>query len=117
MKNNKQISNNLFIPPKKIEINNISYSLKDKLANNKFSYRCISRKFCNSCIHINNLEIFNYNNNNLYNITINKTVKEHSQECEFSKSNLEKIDENNNKTIKNIDYLKKTTDENKKFLI
>ena len=47
MENNQQISNNLFIPPEKIEINNISYFLKDKLANNKFSYRCISRKFCN----------------------------------------------------------------------
>ena len=42
-----------FLAPKRIIINNFYFSLKDKLNNGNFSFRCMDRKNCNSIIHVN----------------------------------------------------------------
>ena len=58
-KNSNLDSNLSFKAPIKIIINNITFSLKDNLAKEKYSYRCFSRKNCNSIIHILKSEFFN----------------------------------------------------------
>ena len=77
--------NNNFNPPLRVVINNYSFSLKDKLKNNNYTYRCMDRKNCNSSIHINESELSNYLSNNHYNINITKTINPHKFECEFNK--------------------------------
>ena len=64
--------------PTKIEINNYFYSLKDHLANSKFSFRCMDRKYCKYTIHIIEQELINYSINNFYQIEILKTIKDHN---------------------------------------
>ena len=84
--NNNNNNNNLilqFSPPLRISINNNSFSLKDKLKNKNYAYRCMDRKNCSSSIHVNETELSNYLSNNFYSVNIIKTVKEHTSECEF----------------------------------
>ena len=67
--------------PSQIQINNFLYSFKDKLAHSKYSYRCSDRKNCNTAIHVLKPEIENYIKNHLYNIIVDKQLKDHSLNC------------------------------------
>lgn len=100
--------------PKKIEIDSKKYSLKDKLSQNKFSYRCFDRKNCHSIIHITESELEKFLVNKNYNITILKTSKEHSTQCNYSR--LRGGEQEVLTQDVNIDHLNFNSEINKKLL-
>ena len=59
---------NPFIIPKHIKINDYTFSFKDQLANDKFSYRCKYRMKCKLTIKIAKDELQKYNNDDNYNM-------------------------------------------------
>ena len=68
-----------FDPPKSIQINGYTYSLKDELKNNFYSYRCKYRSVCGITIKIHQNELDKIINDKDGDIeyTISSTLKEH----------------------------------------
>ena len=50
-------NNQIFLPPRHIEINKFTYSYKDQLINKYYSYRCKFRKNCKYTIKVNQSEL------------------------------------------------------------
>ena len=53
-------SDNKFIPPRSLDINDYTYSFKDELKNNFYSYRYKYRSICGITIKIEENELKNY---------------------------------------------------------
>lgn len=86
------IDNNIFIPPRHIYIGEYSYSYKDALINDNYTYRCTFRTQCKIVIKVNKEELVKYkeDNNYLIKYTTTGNTKEHN--CR----KLENQDDNKN---------------------
>ena len=88
--------NEIFIPPRSIDLGDFIYSYKDKLTNGYYTYRCKFRKSCNIVIKTSINELKKYLGNNTdINYEITSKIKEHT--C---KNEINKKLENNNKQAK-----------------
>ena len=77
--------------PRHLILNSYTYSFKDKLKNNIYTYRCKHRTVCKVTIKIDEENLNNYNNNLLDTIkfTFINNIKDHT--CQkFNKENEEK---------------------------
>ena len=92
-------SNQIFNPPKAIQIKEYTYSFKDELKNNFYSYRCKFRSACGITIKIHQKELDKIMNNKEGEIeyTISSTVKEHKCKKNINKEfKKEKIEQDIN---------------------
>ena len=94
------ISQNRFGVLSPIKINNYTYQIKDKLANQIYSYRCVNR-FCKIILHIDYENLIAHNNSNLYHIKVHKTINFHLNDC-INKFENEQNLINNNSLIKKL---------------
>ena len=84
---------NVFKPPRNLEIGGYKYSYKDQLINDYYTYRCTHRNKCKIVIKISKTELKEYNNNVQEEIKFEITSKEKIHTCSEKIIKVEKSKE------------------------
>ena len=96
-----------FLPPRQIIINKFTYSYKDELTKNYYSYRCQYRTSCKITIKVARDELEKYVKVNSQIIKFEITSKEKNHKCKNANNQSKhdaKIEENNQDNIKDKNY-------------
>lgn len=90
--------------PRSLELANYTYTYKDELTNNYFSYRCKHRTICKITIKIAKSEIIKYVKNKVINIEYTITSKEKNHICKenIKEDKITKIKDFKNNLLKSI---------------
>ena len=90
--------------PRSLKFGNYTYTYKDELTNNYFSYRCKHRTICKITIKIAKSEIIKYVKNKVINIEYTITSKEKNHICKenIKEDKITKIKDFKHNLLKSI---------------